>query len=296
MSVSQPLNTDAIEGTFKSTPTALFRVHVPKPPLSDFIAMFWYYEATAIAPSAKERLLPSGTVEFVIRLAKDSTQVFNAGDLTKSETFFGSIVTGPQAKYFILDKSEQDTLMGIHFKPGGAFPFFGVPANELQDQHVSLSDLWGARAEDLRSQLLEAGTVEARFFTLERYMLEAVSRPLVRHSAVHFALRRFCSSADVTAVGDIADEVNISQRRLSQIFAEQVGLAPKLYHRVARFQNVLHILQRRSEKNVDWAELALSCGYFDQAHFNHDFQSLSGLTPTTYLSRRTEHLNHVPID
>jgi AraC-like DNA-binding protein len=72
-----------------------------------------------------------------------------------------------------------------------------------------------------------------------------------------------------------------------------VGLAPKVFCRVRRFQRVLRMLHKTTQ--VDWADVALECGYYDQAHFIHDFQSFCGLTPSAYLAAATPHLNHVPL-
>ena len=72
-----------------------------------------------------------------------------------------------------------------------------------------------------------------------------------------------------------------------------MGLTPKSFSRVQRFQRVLRKVHRLP--SIDWADVALECGYYDQAHFIHDFQSFSGFTPTVYAARATEHLNHVPL-
>ena len=67
----------------------------------------------------------------------------------------------------------------------------------------------------------------------------------------------------------------------------------KLFCRIQRFQEVLHLIG--TGRQVEWADVALTCGYFDQAHFIHDFRTFSGLNPTAYLAQRSEHLNHVPL-
>jgi methylphosphotriester-DNA--protein-cysteine methyltransferase len=94
-------------------------------------------------------------------------------------------------------------------------------------------------------------------------------------------------------VSGVIDRIGLSQRRLIDLFHDQVGLTPKAFCRVRRFQRVLETVHRKP--GVDWAQVALDGGYYDQAHFIHDFQGFSGMTPATYLARATEHLNHVPI-
>ena len=89
----------------------------------------------------------------------------------------------------------------------------------------------------------------------------------------------------------LAESIGVSQRRFIQLFRDELGLAPKLFGRVQRFQQAIKAIDRR--ETVDWLDLALSCGYFDQAHFIHDFIEFSSLTPGEYLGLRTAHLRHV---
>jgi hypothetical protein len=84
-----------------------------------------------------------------------------------------------------------------------------------------------------------------------------------------------------------------SARRFIEVFTDEVGLTPKLFCRVQRFQETVRRIGMG--RRVDWAGMALDCGYFDQAHFIHDFRAFSGLSPSAYAAQRTGHLNHVPI-
>ena len=85
-----------------------------------------------------------------------------------------------------------------------------------------------------------------------------------------------------------------SERRFSQLFREEVGLAPKTWCRIQRFQRAVQ--QLHSGSDVPWAELALDCGFYDQSHFANEFRAFSGIDATTYSARRTLWANHVPVD
>jgi len=112
------------------------------------------------------------------------------------------------------------------------------------------------------------------------------------HPAVRYALEQFDAFALFRSVADVTAQIGLSSRRFIEIFRNQVGLTPKLYCRIRRFQKVLAAIDDASE--VDWTGVALKCGYFDQAHFIHDFRAFSGVNPTTYLRNRT-HRNHVAV-
>lgn len=270
-----------------------YRTCIPGPPLSDFVELFWFYEGCDL-PHAKERVLPTGTMELVINLHDDQLRVYDRQDTDRFQSFHGALICGAHSEFFVIDTAQQASILGVHFKPGGALPFLGLPAGELRNMHVSLDALWGATAGELRDRLLEAGTPEARFRTLEQTLMARTARPLARHPAVAFALREFQGGQRARKVSEVTGRIGLSQRRFVQVFREEVGLTPKLFCRVRRFQDVVRLVG--TEQNVEWADVALSCGYFDQAHFIHDFRAFSGLNPTAYLANRGgEHLNHVPL-
>ena len=269
--------------------------YIPPPPLSDFVELFWLYEGST-PTHTKERKLPDGSMGIVINLREDRFRTYDRQDPNKCETFRGCLVSGVQSEFIVIDTANQASIMGVHFKPGGGFPFFGMPASELYDVQVPLDALWGAAAAELREQLLGAETPEARFVILERYLL-ARATPLVRRPAVSFALKEFQGPSQHRTISDLTEQIGLSPRRFIQLFSEEVGLTPKLFCRVRRFQQVLRSLKSGTTdvRQVDWADIASSCGYFDQAHFIRDFRAFSGLNPTVWFPLRGEHINHVPL-
>ncbi|HXB69573.1 MAG TPA: helix-turn-helix domain-containing protein [Candidatus Acidoferrales bacterium] len=269
-----------------------FRTQTPGPPLSDFIEMLWY-GAGAAGPHSRERLLPDGSMELVINLSEDEVRVYDRLDHRKFEKLRGAAIVGPHSEFFVIDTAEQRNVMGVHFKPGGAFPFLPLPADELHGLHISLEDVWGRWAGELRERLLEATALADRFRILEAALLARIWRPLVRHRAVAFALGQFHGGPKTRTIGDVTDQTGLSSRRFIEVFRQQVGLTPKLFCRVRRFQEVVQRVA--ASGHIDWTDVALSCGYFDQAHFIHDFRAFSGISPTMYAGLRTGHTNHVPI-
>jgi AraC-like DNA-binding protein len=266
--------------------------YVPGPTLSDFVELFWLYEGNA-PPHAKERVLPTGTVELVVNLRDGPLRVYDGRDIDRFQSHRGPLVCGPQSESFVIDTAPQASILGVHFRPGGAFPFFGLPAGELCGAHVALDALRGSEAGELRDRLIDTATPAARFRILERSLLSWVTRPLARHPAVAFALGEFLRVPHARTIGEMADRVGFSQRRFIQVFRDEVGLTPKRFCRVRRFQEVLRLVG--GGRPVDWAAVALACGYCDQAHLIGDFRDFSGLSPTAYLARRGEHQNHVPL-
>jgi AraC-like DNA-binding protein len=258
-----------------------FRSYFPRPPLSDFVHSLRLVEDFA---AAREWVLPTGTIELVIPL---STREQTVSPRLRAE------VCGPHSRPFLLDTAPIPMMMQVHFKAGGVFPFLRLPPGDLHNLRVSPADVWGCEAQYLEEQLAEAPSAEARFRVLEAFLVAKAPRPLERHPAVRFALRHLSADTSARRVAEVTEQVGLSSRRFIQLFTREVGLAPKLYSRVQRFQQVVNCLD--GADGVNWTDLALACGYYDQAHFIRDFQALSGLLPSDYLALKTPHLNHVPL-
>jgi AraC-like DNA-binding protein len=262
----------------------------PRAPLADFVDRFWL--SCGAAPAHQmERLLPNATVELIINLHQDRIYLYDRNDYHRCGSVPGCIVSGPRSGFFVIDTQDQMATMGVHFWPSGAFPFFRLPLSELADQSLALDVLWGAGAAELRERLLATPLPEGKFRVLEAFLREQLAKPWRRHPAVSFGIQQLRVAGQ--SVAKVADKAGISQRSFIQLFNEQVGLPPKRFGRVSRFQKAIQSAHGCSD--VDWAALAIDCGYYDQAHLIHDFQSFAGITPTTYLQQRTLHLNHVPL-
>jgi AraC-like DNA-binding protein len=180
--------------------------------------------------------------------------------------------------------------MGVLFKPGGMFPFFGAPLGELHNLNVPLDALWGSAAHELRDRLLDARTANARFRILEQFLVKQADPARDRHPAVRYALRKLQGGPQDRTISEVTKQTGLSSKWFIELFRAQVGLAPKVYCRLRRFQTALTLIGRRQQ--LDWAGLALECGYYDQAHFIRDFRAFSGLSPTAYLADRCEYQNH----
>lgn len=269
-----------------------YRAYIPRPPLSRFVDLLWSYEGYD-PPHAMERVVPTGTMQLIVGLHEGGLRVYDRQDHRRFQSLGGSLISGAHSRFVVVDTASQPSTVGVHFKPGGAHPFLAVAADELRDEHAPLDALWGTKAAELRDRLLEAGTPEARFRVLERALLAQVARPLARHPAVTLALEEFQGASLVGTVKEVSEQTGLSQRRFIQVFREEVGLTPKLFCRILRFQEIVRLIG--SDRRMEWAEAALRFGYFDQAHFVHDFRAFSGTTPTDYVAHRGEHPNHVSL-
>jgi AraC-like DNA-binding protein len=271
--------------------TMFYRSYTPGPPLGDFIGRFWLCSDKPSHP--RERILPSGTIEMVFNLCDDEIRIYGPAHHDRCTRFSGAVVSGAYSSFFVIDPLQHASIIGVHFRPGGAFPFLGVPAGELADTHVDLATLWGPLAGQVHERL-RAATPAQRFSVLEGALISRLHHPPQRHAAVSVALNTFEPRGAEVRVRDVARRVGLSQRRFIEVFAAEVGLTPKLYYRIRRFRQAWQLVRKVPAPN--WAAVAAECGYFDQSHLIRDFCAFSGLSPQAYLSQRSEHVlpNHVP--
>ena len=247
------------------------------------------------APSHRqERIVPGGTMELVINLREDEFRIYRATAPGPCRRFSGAMVAGAYARPFVIDAQQHASVIGVHFRPGGAFPFLSVTADELEGRHVDLEALWGTGARELRERLCVAGEFTTRCRLLERALIEHAFRSMEHHYAVRYALGAFNDGAPDTTIRDVARKIGISQRQFIQVFAQEVGLTPKLFCRLRRFQRAF--LSLHCCPAPDWSQLVLDGGYSDQSHFIRDFRDFSGLQPTEFLAQRDHRVKecHVP--
>jgi AraC-like DNA-binding protein len=260
----------------------IFNFYKPKPPLSKFIDNFWLYEGYN-AEHKTERILPTGTLELVINLQQNELRFCDAERPENCFRFSGAVVSGAHGRSFEPHNKEEVFIIGVHFKPGGAFPFLGFPAGDLADTHVDLETLWGPLATRLRQRLVEAKTSYERFELLQEALLSRLGLGVEQHYAVSAALEMLRKNQAGSTVREVAKYLGLSQRRFIQVFKSEVGITPKLFSRIQRFQQTRSFIQRNPSPN--WVTLALDLGYFDQSHLIREFLQFSSLSPTDYLNR-----------
>ena len=266
-----------------------YRHRPPRPPLDSFIESIWVYQNDP-RPHTLERILPTGAAQLIVNLKEDQTRLYDPETPHRSVTTSGSVLSGVQSRFQVIDTSEQEYVAGVAFKPGGTTPFVRLPAHEACDVDVPLELLWGRRCTGrLRERLLES-SIDDKLDALELALRE-MWRPPGLHPAVTFALAKFDRAPLTTSVAAVTDAIGLSAKRFIDRFKFEVGMTPKRYCRIRRFQHALMLANRGCR--VEWTDVALDCGYFDQAHFIHDFQRFAGLTPTAYQAARTSHQNHV---
>jgi AraC-like DNA-binding protein len=162
-------------------------------------------------------------------------------------------------------------IMAVRFRPGAWTSYFGIPADRITDLIVPLEDLWGAAARRLQDRLQSAGSLEQGARLVEDSLCgEAEITPIQR------AIRWMEHHHGAVSMDRAAGHCGLSPRQFRRLCLQNSGLSPKFLARVFRFR---HAASRLAGSQATAADLALDCGYFDQAHFINEFRAFTGRTP-----------------
>jgi AraC-like DNA-binding protein len=287
----------------------VLHLHKPRPPLDRFVELVTYF--VGYQPGhTKERLLPDGAVEIIIDLTDEPKKLYDRNDLSRFTNFRRAWISGMRREWIVIEATPGASMVVIRFRPGGAFPFLGFPVCGITDTVDELDAVLQSAASSLRDRILSAPTIETKMSAVEAWLHERARGREEANPVVEYLTGRLFAPAGIR-ISDVVREVGYSQRHLLSMFQRWVGISPKQYARVRRFQQVLTAVVRGDgaadpaswELNgsaalpePDWADLALSHGYYDQSHLSRDFRELSGLSPGGYLSACRGQENYLPID
>jgi AraC-like DNA-binding protein len=210
------------------------------------------------------------------------------GSWHEAEPRAGAIVMGAMSRAGRSHGPDLPEMVGAYFQPAQAPAFTRVPGRVLADRSVALEELWGGNARDLPARLREVD-LAASLELVEATLLRRLAAP--RGATAPLDLARLLgwirSEGGQLSVERLAQEAGVSRQHLTRVFREWVGVSPKRYCRITRFQAALGHLAGGAP--VNWARLAARCGYTDQSHLIAEFRELSSLTPHQLVSERRFH-------
>lgn len=281
----------------------MFIQRAPLAPLRPFVASLWATDTDrpaasfAAEPPRRERMLPTGAMHIVFRLGGGTLRLQGAptaqglATAGQGEWAGPALVGGARSRFYLRELSGASCSVGLVLRPGAALWLLGAPADALAEQHTALSDLWGAAAAALHERLCATPTAAQRLGVLEQALCARLPQAHGMHPGVAAVLQGLRPAHTVAAA---VRHSGLSHRQFIAQFRRAVGLAPKAYLQVLRFQQAIHALRHASPGSAPaLADVAAAAGYADQAHFSRDFLAISGVTPGAYLRMAPADANHL---
>ena len=271
------------------------QIHTPAFPLSEYVEHLVYYHGLSLVHNL-DRFLPDGNTEIIIDLTENPQYIYHNETLEQIQICRHAWVSGIRTEHITIPSGRGSRMLIIAFKKGKAFPFFRFPMNNLTDTVADADLVFGRTFHDLREQLFAANTSVRMFRLVESFLLQQAGHVICEDSltrCINYALSSIINTPTLRRLDQLSNDIGYSQKHFIDLFRRRVGVTPKQYLRIMRFQKVIREIER--DGCIAWSRVSLESGYYDQAHFIQDFKHFSGFTPNEYMKRKTPTLNYVPV-
>jgi AraC-like DNA-binding protein len=236
--------------------------------------------------------LPSRNLTVVVSLGA-TLHIAAMPDRTQAPRHCAALAAGLHTGPAVIAHNGSEHVVSLELTPAGARSLLGLPAGELVDKAVDLEELLGGQAmRELTERLAAAPDWPGCFAILDDVLTRRAAGRERAEDSVSHAWHRIVGTGGTVRIGDLADDVGYSRRQLTKRFTREYGLTPKQAARVVRFERSWQLLRRleRSRRLLpeggrpSLAEVAFSCGYYDQAHLAREWNDLAGCPPSAWLA------------
>ena len=249
----------------------------PRSILRSYVKCFWYMEKDYSSNSLlSEPILPDGCVDFVFQIEENKLYMQTGNNFIRQPDSF---VIGQQKKPITLTAKGKSITAGIRFLAYGAYPFLKIPISELGQPTIALNELLGRNIVEL-AEKIQTLSMKQIFQEFEKFLELHLATFKVDIEPVRIATGIIFEQQGFTDIVKLALEINLSTRNLERKFDEVVGISPKSLARVVRFDQIKNQLVLNPQTSL--TNLSFRYGYFDQAHFIHDFKLFTGKTPSLF--------------
>jgi len=244
----------------------ILKTHIPRFPLNQFVDHFIYYEGYHPDHSI-DRFLPDGNTEIIIDFDDRPQHIYDNQTLKEIQACHHVWASGVRTEFISIPSGKHAAMFIVSFRKGMAYPFFPLPMNEMADRVVDADLLWGNDFAFLRERLWESREINLKFETAESFLLKHFQGRLVPNPAVEYALAEIIRQPDQINLARMSRNISNSQKHLIDMFKRQVGIAPKAYLKIIRFQKAIMEIEQRREPN--WTIISQDCGFYDQFRICH---------------------------
>jgi AraC-like DNA-binding protein len=255
------------------------RFHRPAPGLEPFVRFYVQREVQIRGPAVVHPV-PARAAPLIEFDFGDPIDVLDYQHRTQRKSP-KVVVVGPQT-YRRVEMQLQGALESfvIMFQPDGLHRLFAIPMHKLTDKDYEAHSVLGAFISRVQTRLAGCKSLQERARCVDGFLLHRAidSRS---YDGISAAANRIVLGGGRGEIADLANRTGLSMRQFERRFMQQVGVRPKLFARIVRFEAALDSKARTATKS--WTEVAHEFGYYDQMHMVHDFAEFTEKTPTETL-------------
>ena len=259
---------------------ALFKQIGTTPRLENLIQHFWVGEVTnAPGRNFTHVAVAQSSAQILIHY-EGEFKASNLGDTTQKALV--AVCYGPTLQHQqYASFSKKAGIFGIKLSSFAIPALFAMPASELRDQSVALADLLGSRSAALEEKILAAKTGEEKARITASFFEDKLTGQKNKFRGIEYAVACIHRTRGQAEVKSLVELSCLSPRQFERNFKELTGFSAQTYLRIVRFE---HAIGGFTGSEGSLTKFSLACGYYDQAHFNRDFKSFTGLTPHRYFA------------
>ena len=252
----------------------------PSSILAPYIKRYWSIENTlGKGEKCVQRIIPTGLTELLLYFTPRPKVLSNREYLSHNVALYGH-----HNNFYDIELTEKLSVFSIMFEPQGLMQFFKFPLYEICNRNIPLQYINGQAGKDLEEKMAEVSTFQQRVNIAEAYFYN-----LLKNNYTDFEFRRINHVVELIkkshgniSISLLASKACLSRKQFERVFSQQIGISPKQYLKIIRFQ--FSIFQKQQNNDLNMIELTYESGYFDQSHFINDFKSFCGLTPKQYFT------------
>ncbi len=270
--------------------------HQPSEELEPYVQSIFHFKQYMPEHSI-EKVIPDGHIYLIFEFDGFVRKVFNNDNLRPISSHSLVWLSGMHKHYISISAHENSEMFVIQFKPGGLSPFIDKPVSDLTDCVLPAQQIFGEKILKLRNELLKTKENNQLMFQLaETFLLSSASFNLNRARILVEHMLEAINNNSATQLQNIVKQAGYSQKQAIHIFKSHVGINPKTYQRIVRFNEVLPMVM--SKQSIAWTDICANCYYFDQSHFIREFKSFCGYNPSDFLQHQGKHTesNFFPLD
>jgi len=271
-----------------------FEVLRLKNPLDKYIESIFHFK-DLIPEHSIERVVPTGHIFIIFELDGFIRNTFDNDTLQPNNTFTKVWISGMHKNYISISTHQKSEMLVIQFKPFGTYPFFHFPIQNLNEKIISAQEIFGDEILKLQEEILAKKTSKEKFAVVEKWLNNRFHQDRTPSSELLTVIEKL-QTESVANYRQIVENYSKTQKHLISQFKKYIGLTPKYYQRILRFNEILQQIHK-SEK-IEWSQIAYQCEYADQSHFIKEFKHFSGINPQKFIQQdfHKEEPNFFPLD
>lgn len=267
--------------------------HIPEGIHRQYIDALVYFDSF-MPDHSIERVVPTGNIFLLIELDGIERYTYEPETLQPNASFTRAWISGMHKDYLSISAPQNSSMFVVQFKPYGAYPYLKVPMHEVAEKVVSAELLFGDAILELRAKLINTTTADERFQIAEDWLSEQLEEQRAPSEELLKVVHEL-QQEPVANLNEIIERFPNTQKHLIDLFKRHMGLTPKSYQRILRFNEILQRVQHQEQ--ISWTDIAYSCGYSDQSHFIKEFRYFSGFNPKDFISEEhNKQPNFFPLD